>query len=168
MATARIDQTFACDADTFWRVLFFDEAFNTKLFLEHLRFDGWKVTRFDETDDAIDRVIEVKPVTGPLPGPVKKLVGDNLGYSENGHFDKRTKRYRFEIVPNTLPDKVEISGEIFLDESSSGKVTRSLDLTVKCKLFGIGGLVEKRIIEDTRQSYAKSYDHMVRALADAG
>ncbi len=165
MARASIQQRFDCDEETFWRVLFFAEDFNRKLFLEHLKFDGWELTQYDETDAAIEREITVKPVTGPLPGPIKKLVGDNLGYRERGRYDKKTGRYRFTIVPNILPEKVDISGEIHLEVPEEGKVDRILELDVDCKVFGIGKLVEKRIIEDTKKSYDDSYGCMKEELA---
>jgi hypothetical protein len=163
MATVRIEQVFDCDEETFWRELFFDPDFNRKMFLEHLRFDGWELDRYDDDEEAIDRLIRVKPVTGPLPGPIKKVVGDNLGYREEGRYDKKTKRYRFRVIPNTRPDKVSIDGEIHV-EPRDGKVARILDLEVKVKLFGVGGLIEKRIIEDTKKSYDDSYGYMQKHL----
>lgn len=165
MARTVIKQRFDCDEETFWRVVFFAEEFNRTLFLDHLKFDGWELTKYEETDEAIERVIAVKPVTGPLPGPIKKLVGDNLGYREQGRYDKKTGRYRFTIIPNTLPDKVDISGEIHLEVPEAGKVVRILELDVDCKIFGIGKLVEKRIIEDTKKSYDDSYGRMKDELA---
>ncbi|MCA9618771.1 MAG: DUF2505 family protein [Myxococcales bacterium] len=164
MASTRIEHTFDCDEPTFWRVLFFDADFNRKLFMEHLRFDGWDVERYEDRGDAIDRTIVVKPVTGALPAPLKKLAGDNLGYREKGRFDKKTGRYRFEVIPNTLPDKLSITGEIHL-EPRDGKIRRILDLQVKASVFGVGGLVEKRIIEDTQKSYDASYGYMQQHLA---
>lgn len=165
MARTRIKQRFSCDEETFWRVVFFAEDFNRRLFLDHLKFDGWELTRYDETDEAIERAIAVKPVTGPLPGPIKKLVGDNLGYTETGRYDKRTGRYRFTITPNTLPEKIDIEGEIHLEVPEAGQVERILDLNVDCRVFGIGKLVEKRIIEDTKKSYDDSYARMKDELA---
>lgn len=172
MASTHIEHTFACDEETFWRALFFDADFNREMFLEHLRFDDWALDRYEESDEAIERTIRVKPVTGPLPAPIKKIVGDNLGYREEGRFDKATKRYRFEVIPNIKPDKVSIAGQIWVepagDGPSDGSVTRILELEVNVKLFGVGGLVEKRIIEDTKKSYDESYGYMQRALANEG
>ena len=165
MASTRITQRFPCDEETFWRVIFFAEDFNRRLFLEHLKFDGWELTRYEENDDAIERTIAVKPVTGPLPDPIKKLVGNNLGYTEKGRYDKKTGRYRFTIIPNTLPEKVDISGEIHLEVPAEGQVDRVLELDVNCKVFGVGKLVEKRIIEDTKKSYDDSYGRMKDELA---
>ena len=48
---------------------------------------------------------------------------------------------------------------------ADGKVDRILDLDVKCKVFGVGKLVEKRIVDDTKKSYDDSYGYMRDELA---
>jgi hypothetical protein len=157
MATAKIQHEYACSADAFWKDIIFDEKFNQQLYLDHLKFKEWRMESFDEDEDEIRRTVAVHPVTGDLPKPLAKIAGDNLGYKEKGVFDKKAKRYRFEVIPNRLANKLTITGEIHVEPRGDDRCERTLDLRVDAKIFGVGSMVEKRIIEDTRQSYDKSH-----------
>ena len=157
MATTRIQHTYDCGEDAFWSDILFNREFNKKLYLEHLKFKRWEVTQFEETDDEIRRHVEVEPVTGEIPKPLAKLVGDNLGFREEGVFDKKAKRYALKIIPNRLADKLTITCEIRTEAHSDNRCERVVDLDVNAKIFGVGSLVEKRIISDTRESYERGF-----------
>lgn len=164
MAHARIQHLYDCDEATFWRQVMFDEAFNSRLYLEHLHFDEWKILRLDDTETQLVREVSVRPVTGELPAPLKKLIGQNFGYRELGRFDKQARRYSFEIFPNTLPDKLHIRGDIQVTPRGESQCERTLELDVEAKVFGVGGMIEKRIIGDTRDSFDKGHRFAQREL----
>ena len=157
MATAIIQHTYDCDEDTFWSDIVFDKSFNEKLFLGHLGFKQWEIAKLEENDDKLEREVVIRPVTGDLPKALSKLVGDNLGFREQGTFDKKAKRYRFRIIPNRLADKLRISGEIYVEARGEGRCERFVRLEVEAKIFGVGGMVEKQIIGDTKTSYEKGF-----------
>lgn len=165
MPQARIVHRYDCDEDTFWRDIFFDQAFNRRLFLEHLMFRRWDVVRFEETDDEIRRVIEIVPRTGEMPAALRKLAGDQLGFTEEGRFDRRARRHSFRIVPNRLADKILVSGEIYLQNATATSCERVVELSVEAKIFGVGGLVEKQILGDTRANYERSAEFTRAFLA---
>lgn len=165
MATAKIQHVYECDEDRFWSEIIFGTDFNRELFIDHLQFKQWEVASFEESDTEIRREVHVQPVTGELPAMLKKVVGDNLGYTEHGVFDKKTKRYTIRIVPNRLGDKLHINAVITVASRGEGRCERTLDLDVQAKIFGVGAMVEKRIIADTRDSYDKSYSFSKSYLA---
>jgi hypothetical protein len=99
------------------------------------------------------RVVKVVPRIGELPLPLKKLVGEGIGYEEVGRFDKKTRRYRLDVRPNRLADKLSITGEMFTEPAGPGSCKRIFTATVTAKIFGVGGMLEQRIVDDLRKSY---------------
>ena len=158
MAKAKIRHTYNCSEETFWSEIFFSKEFNRKLFLEHLGFKKWEILRFDESDDTIVRELENHPVTGELPAALAKVIGDNIGFREKGTYDKTKRRYRFKITPNRLANKLSISGEIHVEPRGEERCERIVDLEVVAKVFGLGGMIEKRIIADTEDSFRRGFE----------
>jgi hypothetical protein len=155
MATIELRHEFNCDEATFWKEVFFDADFNRKLFLEHLRFARWDVTKMEEDDKQIRRTLEIVPTTGDMPGPLKKFASD-LGFREEAVFDKASKVHRFEVIPNKMANKLTIGGQVTVEAQGSG-VVRLVKFEVKAKIFGIGGLLEQRIIADSKVNYDKGH-----------
>jgi uncharacterized protein DUF2505 len=155
MATTRIEHDFDCTEATFWQITFFDPEFSRRLYLERLKFPGWKVLEEKITDEALERRVEVQPLVENLPGPVKKLLGDRFGYVEEGKLDRKQNRYRFRVIPSAMPDKTHISGEVRTERLGDKRVRRIVDFSVEIKVMMLGKLVEQRTIEDTRASYDK-------------
>jgi hypothetical protein len=144
------------DEDTFWSKIVLDEAFNQKLFMGELRFPGWKLLSSRDEGSKIVRAVQVDPPVGDLPGPLKKVIGDRLSYTEHGTFDKATKRYAFNVTPSTLADKTKVSGELWTEPVGDKKIRRLCRISVEVKVFMVGSMVEERILADLRASYDNS------------
>lgn len=155
MADTRIEHVYNCSEDTFWNRIFFDEEYNRRLFKEALEFPVYEQTEFKETDSEVRRSIKVVPKLGPMPGPLKAVIGEGIGYVENGVLDKKSRRYTIDITPNKLSDKVTIKGKLYTEPKGDGKCNRIFECTVTAKIFGVGGMLEKRVIADMQESYAK-------------
>jgi hypothetical protein len=168
MADVKIEHIYNCSADTFWDKIFFDDAYNEELFKKALEFPGYEVTEQKDTDSAIARSINVVPKLGPMPGPVKKLIGDGLGYREEGNFDKKSRRYTIKITPNKMADKIKIEGVLYAEPAGEGKINRVFEAKVEVKIFGVGGMVEKQIIGDMETSYAKGAEFTNKFIAEKG
>lgn len=153
MADVRIEHTFECDEDTFWKRIFFGEEFNRRMYLERLKFKQWEVAEFRETDTTIHRTVNVTPKVDDLPGAIKSLIGDNLGYREEGTFDKVRKRYSVNVIPSVLPDKISVTGETWLESPRPATCRRIFEAHVSVKVFGVGSIIEKRLIADLQLSY---------------
>ena len=146
---------FETDEDTYWARCVFDAAFNTKLYIEGLKFPVWKLLDSKDDDAKIWRRVQVDPPVGNLPGPVKKVIGDRLSYVEEGTFDKKTKRYSFKVTPSTMAEKTKVAGEMWVEKAGDKKITRVTKISVEVKIFMVGGMVEERILSDLRTSYDK-------------
>jgi len=145
------------DEDTYWAKIVFDESFNRKMYVEHMKFPGWKLLdqKDDDANQKMTRRVQVDPEVGTLPGPLKKVIGDKLSYLEEGTFDKKTKRYTFKVQPSTLADKTKVSGEMWVEKLGEKKIARVCRINVEVKVFMVGGMVEERILGDLRSSYDK-------------
>jgi hypothetical protein len=155
MATdTRIVHTYNCSESTFWDELFLDEEYNRRLYLEALRFHAWKVVKNETVGDEVHRDIEVVPRLGDMPGPMKKVLGDNLKYREEGVFNKAERRYSLRIIPSTLADKTQVTGIMHTEPIDDKSCRRVFEVTVAVKIFGLGGMMEKHLIGDITKSYA--------------
>jgi len=143
------------DEDTFWNKLVFDEAFNKKMYEGGLKFPVWKILESKEDEATITRRVQVEPPTTDLPGPVKKVIGDRLAYTEEGTFNKKAKRYSFKVKPSTMGEKTKVSGELWVEKIDDKKIRRICRINVEVKIFVVGGMVEERILSDLKTSYDK-------------
>ncbi len=164
----RIEHDFDCTEATFMK-LFLDDGFNRALFRDYLKFPRWEVTHTDDQEKALQRTVEVEPYVADLPGPIKKVVGENIAYREVGKLDKSTQHYFVEVVPARLADKFHIRGEQFTEPLEGGKrCKRVFVATVEVKVFGVGGLIEKRILADLQKSYDLSAKFTRRYIEEHG
>jgi|RhiMethySRZTD1v2_1073278.scaffolds.fasta_scaffold82958_5 uncharacterized protein DUF2505 len=168
MAEARIEHIFNCSEDTFWNKVFFDADYNKRLFREELAFPRWEEVSKEDKGDQIRRVIEIVPKMADLPGPLKKLAGDGVSYREEGIFDKKTRRYKVTIHPNRLSDKLFIKGELFTEPAGDNKCKRIYLASVEAKVFGVGGMLEKRVISDIQAGYDAGARFTNKYLAEKG
>ncbi|AKU96092.1 hypothetical protein AKJ09_02756 [Labilithrix luteola] len=141
------------DEETYWAKIVFDETFNKKMYVDHMHFPVWKLLDQKEDDAKLTRRIQVDPPVGNLPGPLKKVIGDRLSYTEDGTFDKKTKKYSFKVTPSTMTDKTKVNGEMWVEKAGDKKVTRICRIDVEVKVFMVGGMVEERILSDLRDAY---------------
>ena len=151
MSELTIRHDIESDADTYWKCVW-DEEYNRRLYMDVLKFR--ECTRLSQTDsgDTITRRIKLNPPATDLPGPIAKVVGD-LSWIEEGTFDKKTGRYRVKVVTASMPDKTHIAGELWCEPRGDKRCERFAKMNIEVKVFMVGGLVEKRIMEDMKKSY---------------
>ncbi len=168
MSEVRIEHVYECSEETFWNKLFLDEEYNQRMFSEALKFPVWKVLKSEERENEVVREIDVVPRLGDLPTALKKVVGENVGYREQGVWDKTARRYRLSITPNKLGDKLAIKGELFTEPAGPGKCRRVYKGSVEAKIFGVGSMLEKRILADLEKSYEVGARFTNQFLKDKG
>ena len=168
MADVHIEHIYNCSEDTFWDKLFFDQEYNNRLYKEALEFPEFEVAKFEDGESEVRRSINVVPKLGPMPGPIKKLIGDGLGYTEDGVFNKSTRRYTITITPNKLSGKVSVTGTLWTEPAGDGKCNRIFEAKVVAKVFGVGGMLEKQITGDMETSYAKGAEFTNEYLKEKG
>src|SRR5688500_3041137 len=99
MADCRIEHVYNCSEDTFWNKVFLDDEYNNRLFTEAPELPVFEKLNQEEDDKELRRSINVVPKLGPMPGPLKAVIGEGLGYREDGVLDKKARRYSINITP---------------------------------------------------------------------
>jgi len=153
MPEIKIRHELQCDTDTYFEKCLFNAEYNQRLFIDQLKFPGYKVLEQKDNGDTITRRIHISPPLDGLPGAVKKAVGDSFSYVEEGSYDKKTKRYTFKVIPSAMPDKSKTSGELWCEPLGDKKVARMARISVEVKVFMIGSMVEEKIMNDLKSSY---------------
>jgi hypothetical protein len=67
-----------------------------------------------------------------------------------------------------LGDRLQVEGELFTESIDAQRCRRIFMVRVVAKIFGLGGLLEKRVLADMEQNYADSarfIDRYVKTLA---
>jgi hypothetical protein len=168
MAEIRVEHVFKCSEETFWTKVFFDAEYNRRLFQEILKFPVWRVAKSEMRGDEVFQTIVASPPVGDLPGALKAIVGDNAGYEERGVFNKKTHRYRVQVVPNRMSDKIQVDVEMWTEAMGDAQCKRFARATATAKIFGVGGLLEKKLLSDLERSYEKSATFTNTFVAEKG
>lgn len=133
--------------------VYFSEDFNNRV----AKISGLKKRDLVEEkiapDGSRDRRVRMEPnVT--LPGPIQKFVGnETITYDEVSHYDaaKKTVTYHIDSKAN---DRIKVSGTITFVPDGTG-VRRKIDGVIEVKVFGVGGVIEKFVEQETQKGYAK-------------
>ena len=147
---------FDCDEATFWHKCTFSEEFSKRLYMDVLKFPGWKLLEQKEEGGILTRRVHIDPPLVGLPGPVVKVVGDRFSYVEEGRFDEKAKRYTFTVKPSTAADKAKTTGELWTEKLGENRCVRYAKVDVEVKMFVVGGLLEEKILSDLKKSYQET------------
>jgi hypothetical protein len=128
----------------------------------------WKELSREDRGAEIYRVVQAAPPVGDLPGPLKTVIGDNAGYEERGTFVKAKSHYTAKVVPNRLADKITIEVKMWTEARGEQSCLRVAEATVTAKIFGVGGMLEKKMLGDMEKSYVKSAAFTNKWLSEKG
>lgn len=144
---------FDTDEKTFWEECMLNEKFNNGLFLDTLKFPGWK--QLEQTDDGqkIHRKVKIDPPLTGMPGPLAKALGDKFSYVEEGTYDRATQRYTFTVTPSTMADKTKTTGVMWTEKKGDGKIVRHAKVDIEAKIFMLGKLIEDKVVGDLETTY---------------
>ncbi len=168
MPSFRLEHEFQCGEDTFWEKVFFDEEYNRRLFHDELHFPAWRELEKKDEGPRVLRLVRAQPPLGDLPGALKAVVGDGVGYEERGVYDRSTHSYDAKVQPNRLADKVTVTVTMKTERLDDHRCKRLVTGTVTARIAFVGGILEQRMISDLSRSYVKSADFTNRFLAEKG
>jgi hypothetical protein len=163
-----IRHTFDVDADTFWGKLFFDPEYNKALFQDYLKFNTYRVLELEQRPDGgVHRRVECAPPV-ELPAVVKKAIGDNTSYVEDGRFDPSTRRFTVEVIPKLAADKIKTRVTLYTEARGPKRIERIVEIDSNVKVMFVGGVLEAFIEKQTRSTYDAAAEFTVRWIADKG
>jgi uncharacterized protein DUF2505 len=166
MKERRIEHIYDCSPEVFWNQIFLDEEYNRQLFVGELHFSSWRVLRSEERGAELHRTVEATPPLGDLPGALKRLLSEGLGYEEHGVLDRQKQRYRLEVKPRSLATKLSITGELTTEPLSERSCRRIYVPRVEARVLGVGGMIEQRLLDDIEKSYNKAAVFTNRWIAE--
>lgn len=158
-----VRETIDCDPASFWALFATDDYVHATAAASEST--AGVSAQDGAPPDAFSRTVRL---TSPVdaPGPVRKLVGDTQTVTDSGQYDPAAGTWTYTITPDTLSDKIRISGVIRLEDVGDGTVVKVNDLDVTVKIFGLGGLFEKSIEGQTRKSEKTIAETMNRLLEE--
>ena len=103
-----------------------------------------------------DTSVEMKYTTDvSLPGPIKKVMGSAASQSlvMKLTVDTKTSTGTMEMIPSQMADKIKISGKVSVEKQGDRWVQR-VDGDATVKIFGVGKIVEKFLVDKIQSSTA--------------
>ena len=155
-----------CTPEIFWKI-FFDQEFNSRLYLDYLGFPEFKNLEQRETETQTIRKVMGQPKMN-MPAPVMKLLGSNFRYTEDGTLDKATMTWRWKLTPSALADKLRNEGTLRCEPVGDRRCRRIVELVMEAKVFGLGGLLESSTEKQMREGWDKSAVFMNKWIAENG
>lgn len=157
-----LQHTLRCTPTAFWE-LYFDPEFVVRMHLEALGSTSAEVVS-QEGDVANGLVRTLRYGQKPnMPGPVRKIFGEEITTTEVGTFDPAASSSTFTVTPGTMADKTKIEGKIVLVEKD-GSTQQTFTLEARVKIFGAGPVVERFIEHQARETQEKSVAFMRTVL----
>jgi hypothetical protein len=75
---------------------------------------------------------------------------------------------KITIEPTVLHGKLTVTGNMYTQPAGEKQCRRIYDSNVVAKVFGVGGMIESRIIQDVKASYDKAAQFTNRWVAEKG
>jgi hypothetical protein len=132
--------------------LFFDDSFNEAM----KPVAGLKKRETLERREENGKLIKKTRVfpERDFPGPIKKLIDGELSYTEDSTFDRATHTLEFRSKVSVLSDKIKLGGTIHFREVAGG-IERRIVGEAGVSVFGLGGMIEKAIVDNLKETYDK-------------
>jgi hypothetical protein len=147
-----VDHTFAVTPEAY-EALYFDEPFNVALG-EALGL-GRELRRFDRATDRIVRHVCCEPTREAGSEADRAFGSSRASYIEEMDYDVRARRGQWRTIPNVLAERVRTEGSLEI-VAAAGGTKRIVRGEVKARLWGFGGLVERKVVAEIEKSYAKA------------
>ena len=151
-----------CTPEAFW-ALYYDEDFAVRLHLEALGSTSAEiVSQEGDLANGLVRTLRYgqRP---PMPGPVRKIFGEEVVTTEVSTYDPATSTTTFTMTPGTMADKTHIDGSIAFNVDS-GSTVETFMLEARVKIFGVGPVVERFVESQARAMQEKSVAFMKSEL----
>jgi len=117
----------------------------------HPEISSLEVVRFHQEGEKV--FLDLKyAMNVPMPGPVKKVLGDLNSFVVELILDTKTNQGTMEFTPARMAGKVKAGGRVRFEEKG-GKWIQNLDGDVSVSIFGVGKLIEKFFVDNFQRSF---------------
>jgi hypothetical protein len=158
-------------ADRFWEVLH-SAPYETAV-AEATGLREYREVERREDEREVYRKIHV---VAELPEALRKLLaragalggeGGGLASSTEEQWRSKSERcVRWRMTPAFLSGRLRVEGSVRIEPVDTEHCDRILEGDVECRLFGLGGLVERVIAANAESTYARAAEVATRFRAD--
>lgn len=152
-------------AQRFWTELFFSPEYTKQVHLQGLGCSSFVVYQACTGAPHYRRKFYNTPPLN-IPPSLQKMVGSNIGYTEEGYFDPDTQRYYFKLLPSVLQKRLSIEGYYYIVEIDAQSVERHCVLDTTAKIFGVGKKVEEVIAQSNVDIQRKTAEFSRKWIAE--
>ncbi len=150
MQRIEAQHVFDCDTATYWTLFWdpdYDAILRSKANYEREFLD-------DHTEGSVRTWRARVTPERELPSMVKKLLGaDKLIYEQHNRLDMDAGVLEWRVVPAVLSDKIDCHGVMKVLPAGPRRCRREVDGKIEVKVFGVGGRIEKVIVDNVLASY---------------
>ena len=142
--------------NTFWEQVFFDEGFTADLYRDGLNFERLEIMS-DEVFEDGQRKRSLKAYPNfDMPLAIRKRLGEQFCYIEDGHFDPVHKKWTTDIHLPRLGQKLTIRSIMSFNPNGENRSTRLVDFEVNVHIFGFRRIIEPFLERTLKQSYEEA------------
>ncbi len=145
-----IEHTYAGIAPAAYAALHFDESFS--IALGDALGLGRTLLRLDRAGTRIVRHVRCTP-RRDAGSEAAQVLDDKAAFVEELDYDLAAGRGTWRTIPSVFADRVVNRGTLEL-AAAPGGTRRIVRGEVTVRLFGLGGLVERKIVAEIEKSYA--------------
>jgi hypothetical protein len=148
-----------------FREVYVSEAFNREV-IAAVNLKERTVREHEKLPDGKEKLRVYIVPRVDLPSVISKLVGENLiAYEELTIYDPATRRAEIKIS-SAGSDLVQVSASSYFTDDGDG-VRTHIDLLVNVKIFGIGSMIERFVVNETRKRY-ETVERVLQQFIDSG
>jgi hypothetical protein len=144
-----IQHELQASVEQFWSEIFESEEFNRALYVDRLGF-RYELELWDPaTGHRRARVW----VTDGVPKPFAGVLGNKVGFVEEGTYDDEAERYDFRVIPSALSRRIPIKGTVVTAPLSERTCERLVTFEIEVRVLGVGPAIEKFLETRMREQY---------------
>ncbi len=99
------------------------------------------------------------------PKAVQKLFGETSRFEEESVWREGSDEIQVALIPDKMTDRMSLRGRYKVADPGDGTSRVTLEIEVKVKIFGVGGLVEKMAAKELPKTFAKDAEYFNAHLA---
>lgn len=113
--------------------------------------------RREEPGEIYRRIRVVPPIPASMAALLERLTGSKAaGYTEEQWRSRAERLVRWKMTPVFMAERARIEGVVRVEPEGAQACRRILDGEVSIRLFGAGGLLERAIVSQVEEAYAKT------------
>lgn len=161
----KVRYDYPCTPERYWE-MYWDEGFDAKL-QQNSTVKREVLSESDE-DGVLNRRLRFTP-DAELPGPVAKIIGTKkLVYEQDNAWDRAASTMTWKVLPTFISsDKFNAEGT-FKVVPKAGGCQLQIDGDIDVKIRFIGGQVEKQVVAQIEDAYAKMNTASVAWIEENG